>query len=79
MFVESNKCKKNYINILLFQATKGALLIDSSTVDPNVPKQIFPVATESGVNFIDAPVSGGKMQIKYEQPTKSTKLERYRT
>nr|NP_001298702.1 probable 3-hydroxyisobutyrate dehydrogenase, mitochondrial [Papilio polytes]BAM20398.1 3-hydroxyisobutyrate dehydrogenase [Papilio polytes] len=42
-------------------ATKGALLIDSSTVDPNVPKEIFPVATESGVNFIDAPVSGGVM------------------
>ncbi|XP_068631818.1 3-hydroxyisobutyrate dehydrogenase, mitochondrial [Battus philenor] len=42
-------------------ATKGALLIDSSTVDPNVPKQIFPVATDGGVNFIDAPVSGGVM------------------
>ncbi|CAK1596494.1 unnamed protein product [Parnassius mnemosyne] len=42
-------------------ATKGALLIDSSTVDPNVPKEIFPVATEKGVNFIDAPVSGGVM------------------
>ncbi|XP_046959758.1 NAD-dependent L-serine dehydrogenase [Vanessa cardui] len=40
---------------------KGSLLIDSSTVDPNVPKQIFPVATESGVAFIDAPVSGGVM------------------
>ncbi|XP_034830471.1 NAD-dependent L-serine dehydrogenase [Maniola hyperantus] len=42
-------------------APKGSLLIDSSTVDPNVPKQIFPVASESGVNFIDAPVSGGVM------------------
>jgi len=42
-------------------APKGALLIDSSTVDPNVPKQIFPVASEKGVNFIDAPVSGGVM------------------
>ncbi|XP_045448489.1 probable 3-hydroxyisobutyrate dehydrogenase, mitochondrial [Melitaea cinxia] len=40
---------------------KGSLLIDSSTVDPNVPKQIFPVASENGVNFIDAPVSGGVM------------------
>ncbi|KAL4704446.1 hypothetical protein ACJJTC_014378 [Scirpophaga incertulas] len=42
-------------------APKGSLLIDSSTVDPNVPKQIFPVATEKGVGFIDAPVSGGVM------------------
>nr|XP_021184270.2 probable 3-hydroxyisobutyrate dehydrogenase, mitochondrial [Helicoverpa armigera] len=42
-------------------ARKGALLIDSSTVDPNVPKQIFPVALESGKGFTDAPVSGGVM------------------
>ncbi|XP_039754066.1 NAD-dependent L-serine dehydrogenase [Pararge aegeria] len=42
-------------------APKGTLLIDSSTVDPNVPKQIFPVANDSGVAFIDAPVSGGVM------------------
>ncbi|XP_023935098.1 NAD-dependent L-serine dehydrogenase [Bicyclus anynana] len=42
-------------------APKGSLLIDSSTVDPNVPKQIFPVASDSGVAFIDAPVSGGVM------------------
>ncbi|KAM3960623.1 3-hydroxyisobutyrate dehydrogenase [Aphomia sociella] len=42
-------------------APKGALLIDSSTVDPNVPKEIFPVAIETGVGFIDAPVSGGVM------------------
>ncbi|XP_050684365.1 NAD-dependent L-serine dehydrogenase [Leptidea sinapis] len=42
-------------------APKGSLLIDSSTVDPNVPKQIFPVALDSGIGFIDAPVSGGVM------------------
>ncbi|XP_075973910.1 putative 3-hydroxyisobutyrate dehydrogenase, mitochondrial isoform X1 [Anticarsia gemmatalis] len=40
---------------------KGALLIDSSTVDPNVPRQILPVALESGKGFADAPVSGGVM------------------
>ncbi|CAH0723132.1 unnamed protein product, partial [Brenthis ino] len=42
-------------------APKGSLLIDSSTVDPNVPKEIYPKAIESGVGFIDAPVSGGVM------------------
>ncbi|GBP78873.1 3-hydroxyisobutyrate dehydrogenase, mitochondrial [Eumeta japonica] len=42
-------------------AAKGSLLIDSSTVDPNVPKQIFPKAIEHGSGFIDAPVSGGVM------------------
>lgn len=40
---------------------QGALLIDSSTVDPNVPKQIFPVAIGKGIGFTDAPVSGGVM------------------
>jgi hypothetical protein len=48
------------MNIFRLQAQKGTLLIDSSTVDPNVPKQIFPVAIDKGVGFIDAPVSGGK-------------------
>ncbi|XP_026729118.1 probable 3-hydroxyisobutyrate dehydrogenase, mitochondrial [Trichoplusia ni] len=42
-------------------SAKGTLLIDSSTVDPNVPKQIFGVAQEAGKNFTDAPVSGGVM------------------
>ncbi|CAG9133436.1 unnamed protein product [Plutella xylostella] len=42
-------------------AKKGSLLIDSSTVAPSVPKQIHPVATEHGHQFIDAPVSGGVM------------------
>ncbi|XP_022127160.2 probable 3-hydroxyisobutyrate dehydrogenase, mitochondrial [Pieris rapae] len=42
-------------------APKGSLLIDSSTVDPNVPKQIHPVSLEKGKGFIDAPVSGGVM------------------
>ncbi|CAK1547423.1 unnamed protein product [Leptosia nina] len=43
------------------RALKGSLLIDSSTVDPNVPKEIYPVALEKGKGFIDAPVSGGVM------------------
>ncbi|NP_001124349.1 3-hydroxyisobutyrate dehydrogenase [Bombyx mori] len=42
-------------------AKKGSLLIDSSTIDPNVPKQIFPIALEKGLGFTDAPVSGGVM------------------
>ncbi|KAJ2939760.1 hypothetical protein O0L34_g17952 [Tuta absoluta] len=46
---------------VIAHAPKGSLLIDSSTVDPNVPKEIHPVATEKGVGFIDAPVSGGVM------------------
>ncbi|CAB3253105.1 unnamed protein product [Arctia plantaginis] len=43
------------------RSRKGALLIDSSTVDPNVPKQIHPVAVKNGKSFTDSPVSGGVM------------------
>lgn len=43
------------------RSRKGALLLDSSTVDPNVPRQIMPVALEKGKAFADAPVSGGVM------------------
>ncbi|CAH0579491.1 unnamed protein product [Chrysodeixis includens] len=48
-------------NGVVKNTAKGTLLIDSSTVDPNVPKEIFCVAQEAGKNFTDAPVSGGVM------------------
>ena len=39
---------------------KGSLLIDSSTIEMAVVKQVAAKATDVGTNFIDAPVSGGK-------------------
>ena len=39
---------------------KGSFLIDCSTVDPAVSKEIAALASESGASgFVDAPVSGG--------------------
>ncbi|CAB3251916.1 unnamed protein product [Arctia plantaginis] len=40
---------------------KGALLIESSTVAPTLPRQLFPLALEKGKRFTDSPVSGGVM------------------
>jgi len=40
---------------------KGSLLIDSSTIDTAVAKQVAAKATDIGANFVDAPVSGGKL------------------
>lgn len=38
---------------------KDALIIDSSTIDAATAKRVSAIATERGLNFVDAPVSGG--------------------
>lgn len=38
---------------------KGTLFIDSSTVDPQTPKDLAQEAQKRGARFVDAPVSGG--------------------
>ena len=38
---------------------EGALLIDSSTIDPNVSRQVAAEAEKAGAVMVDAPVSGG--------------------
>ncbi|XP_044738210.1 3-hydroxyisobutyrate dehydrogenase, mitochondrial [Chrysoperla carnea] len=40
-------------------ATKGKILVDSSTTAPSVSKKVFEHANKNNVEFIDAPVSGG--------------------
>lgn len=42
---------------------KGSLLIDSSTIDPAVSKEMAVAAEKMGAVFMDAPVSGGKYDI----------------
>ncbi|HCO44617.1 NAD(P)-dependent oxidoreductase [Immundisolibacter sp.] len=44
---------------LLEGATSGSLLIDHSTVGPSTCRRIDAAARERGVQFLDAPVSGG--------------------
>lgn len=52
---------KNYIFIyLLRKVKKGSLLIDSSTIDPSVSKELAKEVEKMGAVFMDAPVSGGK-------------------
>ncbi|KAH0955928.1 hypothetical protein HN011_007516 [Eciton burchellii] len=46
-------------NGVLKMAREGALLIDSSTVDPSVSQTIASQARERRLRFIDSPVSGG--------------------
>lgn len=42
---------------------KGSLLIDSSTIDPAVSKEMAAAAEKMGAVFMDAPVSGGTFYI----------------
>jgi 3-hydroxyisobutyrate dehydrogenase len=44
---------------VLHKAKKGTLLIDSSTIDPLVARQLAQKAKELGLLAVDAPVSGG--------------------
>lgn len=46
-------------NPLFDHLKPGALVIDSSTIDSATAQQVAAVAAERGINFIDAPVSGG--------------------
>lgn len=58
----------NWSEILIYslfnrKVKKGSLLIDSSTIDPNVSKEMAAAAEKMGAVFMDAPVSGGKVRI----------------
>lgn len=46
-------------NGVLNHVSKETLLIDSSTIDPDTARSVASQAQAQGVNFVDAPVSGG--------------------
>ncbi|XP_054750759.1 3-hydroxyisobutyrate dehydrogenase, mitochondrial-like [Lytechinus pictus] len=46
-------------NGILSSVKPGTLLIDSSTIDPQVSKDVAAIAEKKGATFMDAPVSGG--------------------
>ncbi len=39
---------------------KGAILVDHTTASADAARKVFAAAKEKGVDFIDAPVSGGQ-------------------
>ncbi|PWK33343.1 NAD(P)-dependent oxidoreductase [Cupriavidus plantarum] len=44
---------------LLVLASPGLVLIDTTTADPQITRELAPALKEKGIRFIDAPVSGG--------------------
>ncbi|MGB1749777.1 MAG: 2-hydroxy-3-oxopropionate reductase [Dehalococcoidia bacterium] len=47
-------------NGLLEGASSGDLIVDMSSIEPGVSQRIHAACADKGVNFIDAPVSGGE-------------------
>ncbi len=54
------KSNSKFCTFLNRKVKKGSLLIDSSTIDPAVSKEMAAAAEKMGAVFMDAPVSGGK-------------------
>ncbi|KAH0509503.1 3-hydroxyisobutyrate dehydrogenase, mitochondrial [Microtus ochrogaster] len=54
-------------NGILKKVKKGSLLIDSSTIDPSVSKELAKEVEKMGAVFMDAPVSGGPNQEQKER------------
>ncbi|NYT40484.1 3-hydroxyisobutyrate dehydrogenase [Sphingomonas sp. R-74633] len=48
-----------YSDVLLDNASPGAILIDCSTIDVETARRVAQAATERGLMAVDAPVSGG--------------------
>jgi 3-hydroxyisobutyrate dehydrogenase-like beta-hydroxyacid dehydrogenase len=46
-------------NGILAGAQAGSLFLDASTVDPDTCRQLYRAAKDQGVDYVDAPVSGG--------------------
>ena len=46
---------------VLSGAPPGALLVDSSTIDPHTAREVAAAAAAQGCNMVDAPVSGGTL------------------
>lgn len=55
-----NAIVKGVFDEMLKVVRPGTLLIDSSTVDPAVSKEIARKCAEKEADFVDAPVSGGE-------------------
>lgn len=64
-------CKEVYLgeNGILENAKENTICIDFTTVDPETSKLIYEKAKEKGIEFVDAPVSGGPEGIEHKTLT----------
>lgn len=66
--LDGTKCFNGFHFAYFRKVKKGTLLIDSSTIDPSVSKEMALAAEKMGAVFMDAPVSGGNVSPKERKP-----------
>lgn len=59
MLPSSPHVRSVYESQVFGAAPRGSLLVDCSTIDPNVTRSLGKQATDHGMRMVDAPVSGG--------------------
>lgn len=59
MLPNNDIVNKSYEEMTADGVNKNTIFIDSSTIDPNLVKQLQKMISAKGARFIDAPVSGG--------------------
>jgi 3-hydroxyisobutyrate dehydrogenase-like beta-hydroxyacid dehydrogenase len=59
------KVRSAVARLLPRKVKKGTLLIDSSTIDPAVSREMAIAAEKMGAVFMDAPVSGGTSGFRF--------------
>ncbi|XP_061395915.1 probable 3-hydroxyisobutyrate dehydrogenase, mitochondrial [Musca vetustissima] len=59
MLPNNDIVSKSYEEMTANGVNKDTIFIDSSTIDPNLVKQLQKMISSKGARFIDAPVSGG--------------------
>ncbi len=60
MLPDNSAVRRVYADEVVATAAPGSLLIDSSTVDPALSKEMASIASSKDLTFVDAPVSGGE-------------------
>lgn len=55
-----NNCFHSDFLFIHSKVVKGTIMLDSSTIDPAVSKDMAMAAEGKGAFYLDAPVSGGK-------------------
>lgn len=55
-----NNCFHSDFLFIHSKVVKGTIMLDSSTIDPAVSKDMAKAAEGKGAFYLDAPVSGGK-------------------
>ena len=55
----NSSISKNVFDEISKTASKGSVIMEGSTIEPHVAKEIYEKAKKMGIHYVDGPVSGG--------------------